>query len=61
MFLWRHKKKYLPYTRALEIFKSELVQPMTMTSLMNPFPKKKNLYISPVTKTNDNWQSNNSF
>ena len=23
--------------------------------------KKKNMYISPVTKTNDNWQSYNSF
>ena len=25
------------------------------------FKKKKNMYISPVTKTNDNWQSYNSF
>ena len=49
------------YTRALEILKSESVQPMTMTSSMSPFPKKKNMYISPVTKTNDNWQSYNSF
>ena len=24
-------------------------------------PKKINMYISPVTKTNDNWQSYNSF
>ena len=47
-------------TRALEILKSESVQPMT--SSMSPFPKKKkNMYISPVTKTNDNWQSYNSF
>ena len=46
--------------RALEILKSESVQPMTMTSSMSPFPKKK-MYISPVTKTNDNWQSYNSF
>ena len=29
-------------TRALEILKSESVQPMTMTSSMNPFTKKKN-------------------
>ena len=28
-------------SRALEIFKSESVQPMTMTSSMSPFPKKK--------------------
>ena len=27
--------------RALEIWKSESVQPMTMTSSMSPFPKKK--------------------
>ena len=27
--------------RALEILKSESVQPMTMTSSMSPFPKKK--------------------
>ena len=27
--------------RALEILKSETVQPMTMTSSMSPFPKKK--------------------
>ena len=46
--------------RAREILKSESVQPMTMTSSMSPFPKK-NMYISPVTKTNDNWQSYNSF
>ena len=26
-----------------------------------PISKKKNMYISPVTKTNDNWQSYNSF
>ena len=45
--------------RALEILKSESVQPMTMMSSMSPFPKKKNI-ISPVTKTNDNWQSYNS-
>ena len=31
--------------RALEISKSESVQPMTMTSSMSPFPKKKNMYI----------------
>ena len=46
--------------RALEILKSESVQPMTMTSSMSPFPKKKKkkkMCISPVTKTNDNWQS----
>ena len=49
------------HSRALEILKSELVQPMTMTSSMSPFPKKKNMCISPVTKTNDNWQSYNSF
>ena len=49
------------FIRALEILKSESVQPMTMTSSMSPFPKKKNMYISPVTKTNDNWQSYNSF
>ena len=30
-----------PYCRALEILKSESVQPMTMTSSMSPFPKKK--------------------
>ena len=47
--------------RALEILKSESVQPMMMTSSMSPFPKKKNMCISPVTKTNDNWQSYNSF
>ena len=38
--------------RALEILKSESVQPMTMTSSMSPFPKKKKniyMYISPVT------------
>ena len=29
------------YGRALEILKSESVQPMTMTSSMSPFPKKK--------------------
>ena len=45
--------------RALEILKSESVQPMTMTSSMSPFPKKKNMYISHVMKTNDNWQSYN--
>ena len=42
--------------RALEILKSESVQPMTAH-----FQKKKNMYILPVTKTNDNWQSYNSF
>ena len=47
--------------RALEILKSESVQPMRMTSSMSPVPKKKNMCISPVTKTNDNWQSYNSF
>ena len=26
-----------------------------------PISKKKNMCISPVTKTNDNWQSYNSF
>ena len=26
-----------------------------------PNSKKKYMYISPVTKTNDNWQSYNSF
>ena len=26
-----------------------------------PISKKKKMYISPVTKTNDNWQSYNSF
>ena len=26
-----------------------------------PISKKENMYISPVTKTNDNWQSYNSF
>ena len=31
--------------RALEILKSESVQPMTMTSSMNPFPKKKKICI----------------
>ena len=37
---------YVP-TRALEILKSESVQPMTMTSSMSPFPKKKiYIYIS---------------
>ena len=29
------------HSRALEILKSESVQPMTMTSSMSPFPKKK--------------------
>ena len=29
--------------RAREILKSESVQPMTMTSSMSPFPKKKNV------------------
>ena len=54
-------KVYL-IARALEILKSESVQPMTMTtSSMSPFQNKKNMYISPVTKTNDNWQSYNSF
>ena len=53
-------RKHVVGTRALEILKSESVQPMTMTSSMSPFPKKK-MYISPITKTNDNWQSNNSF
>ena len=33
-------------TRALEILKSESVQPMTMTSSMSPFQKKKNVYIT---------------
>ena len=32
--------------RALEILKSESVQPMTMTSSMSPFPKKKYVYIT---------------
>ena len=45
--------------RALEILKSESVLPMTMTSSM--IRQKKNMYISPATKTNDNWQSYNSF
>ena len=26
-----------------------------------PISKTKCIYISPITKTNDNWQSNNSF
>ena len=51
---------YLP-SRAQEILKPESVQPMMMTSSMSPIPKKKNMYILPVTKTNDNWQSYNSF
>ena len=50
---------YIPI-KAREILKSESVQPMTLTSSMSPFPKK-NMYISPVTKTNDNLQSYNSF
>ena len=54
-------RRYILPIRALEILKSESVQPMTMTSSMSPFPKKKNMYISPVTKTNDNWQSYYSF
>ena len=33
-------------TRAREILKSESVQPMTMTSSMSPFPKKKYVYIT---------------
>ena len=45
------KKKRVP-SRALEILKSESVQPMT--SSMCPFLKTN---MSPVTKTNDNWQS----
>ena len=45
--------------RALEILKSESVQLMMMMSSMSPFQKKN--IISPVTKTNDNWQSYNFF
>ena len=33
------------HIRALEILKSESVQPMTMTSSMSPFPKKKKKYV----------------
>ena len=33
------------HLRALEILKSESVQPMTMTSSMSPFPKKKKICI----------------
>ena len=40
-----HKNVCCWYTRALEILKSESVQPMTMTSSMSPFPNKKYVYI----------------
>ena len=44
------KQRYV-FIRALEILKSESVQPMTMTSSTSQFPKSR------VTKTNVNWQS----
>ena len=38
------------------------IGPADDDDVMNePISKKKNMYISPVTKTNDNWQSYNSF